>query len=328
MKSRQWPLYVTTGAVVLSSLALLAALTYALSGVSWQKAGRRLEIDFPDVTGIRLHSAIRYAGAVAGEVTGIRYLTPEERLKEAQRSNAVRVTVRLGHDVPPLTTDVKVTLSSDTVMGEKFIALSAGDPAGRPLPADAIIQGAPLVTFDTLARSADDMMGNLNVVLARFNQDYGDLVSRLQTLLNHGGSVLLQTSNLMDHAQGAVSDAGEIVAQLKSDYPALAAQLSELLANGSTVATNATRTLDRVNGLVADADHLVVSNEDRVADLLNQLRVVAQNLKVVTTYAKALTGTLGEKPSRVIWGTRKQPLPSELEILESSEPVQIPGRNK
>jgi hypothetical protein len=40
MKSRQWPLYVTTGAVVLSSLALLAALTYALSGVSWQKVSR------------------------------------------------------------------------------------------------------------------------------------------------------------------------------------------------------------------------------------------------------------------------------------------------
>lgn len=328
MKSRQWPLYVTTGAVVLSSLVILAALTFALSGVSWQKAGRSLAIDFPDVTGIRLHSEIRYAGAVAGEVTGIRYLTTAERLKEAKRNNAVRVTVRLGHDVPPLTTDVKVTLSSDTVMGEKFIALSAGDPEGRRLPADAIIQGEPLVTFDALAKSADGMVGNLNVVLTRFNEDYGDLVARLQALLNHGGSVLLQTSNLMNHAQGAVSNAGEIIAQLKSDYPALAAQLSELLASGSTVATNATRTLDRVNGLVADADHLVVGNEARVADLLNQLRVVAQNLKVVTTYAKALTGTLGEKPSRVIWGMSKQALPSEHEILDSSEPVQIPSRNK
>ena len=55
--------YIVALATIACSLALLGALTYALSGRHGSSSDRTLEIDYPDVTGIKLHSEVRYAGA-------------------------------------------------------------------------------------------------------------------------------------------------------------------------------------------------------------------------------------------------------------------------
>jgi hypothetical protein len=68
---------------------------------------------------------------------------------------------------------------------------------------------------------------------------------------------------------------------------------------------------------------MVVTNQANLAQLIADLHVVSQNLKVVTTYAKVLTATLGEKPSRLIWGFGQTKLPTEQDILKSTEPVPI-----
>jgi len=49
--------------------------------------------------------------------------------------------------------------------------------------------------------------------------------------------------------------------------------------------------------------------------------VTLLNLKVVTTYAKELVGTLAEKPNRVIFSGKPATLTPESEILKSSKPM-------
>ena len=62
---------------------------------------------------------------------------------------------------------------------------------------------------------------------------------------------------------------------------------------------------------------------NRLNDLLNSLRVSMENLKVVTTNAKALTQTLAEKPWRVIWGGKTVQPPPESEVLDSNHVVRL-----
>ena len=94
MKSKNWSNVIIAITVIGCSLVLLGALTFALGGYQSKKGGRSLNIEFRDATGIKLHSPVRYAGAVAGTVTQIRYLTPEERKQAKDRKIAVRVGVR------------------------------------------------------------------------------------------------------------------------------------------------------------------------------------------------------------------------------------------
>ena len=56
---------------------------------------------------------------------------------------------------------------------------------------------------------------------------------------------------------------------------------------------------------------------------MQELAVVLQNLKVVTTQAKGITKTLGEKPSRIIWGSKRNDLPSQETILKNKKPVPV-----
>ena len=51
--------YLVAFAVIACSLVLLGALTYALSGGFVSKSDRFLEIDYPDVSGIKLPFVIR-----------------------------------------------------------------------------------------------------------------------------------------------------------------------------------------------------------------------------------------------------------------------------
>src|SRR5437868_955785 len=66
--------YIVALAVIACSLVLLGALTIALSGYRLKKPARTLQIDYEDVTGIKLHSEVRYAGAPAGRVIAMRNL--------------------------------------------------------------------------------------------------------------------------------------------------------------------------------------------------------------------------------------------------------------
>src|SRR5215212_7797166 len=114
--------------VVVCSVVLLGALTFALAGYHLKKPTRTLQINYEDVTGIKVNSEVRYAGAPAGRVIAMRHLTAKEREASPDKKDAVRVTVSLDEGIPPLPTDVAATLSSDTLLAPKFVALSAGTP--------------------------------------------------------------------------------------------------------------------------------------------------------------------------------------------------------
>ena len=114
--------YIVALAVIACSLVLLGALTIALSGYRLKKPARTLQINYEDVTGIKVNSEVRYAGAPAGRVIAIRPLSIAERSSSANKKDAVRVTIGLDEDVPPIPTDAVATLSSDTLLSPKFVA--------------------------------------------------------------------------------------------------------------------------------------------------------------------------------------------------------------
>src|SRR5438046_8907449 len=87
--------YIVALSVILTSMVLLAALTIALSGYRLKKPTRTLQINYEDVTGIKVHSELRYAGAPAGRVIAMRHLTARERDWSANTRHAVQVTVSL-----------------------------------------------------------------------------------------------------------------------------------------------------------------------------------------------------------------------------------------
>ena len=199
--------------VIACSLLIVGSLAFALSGwAQGKKGGRVVEIDFTDVTGIHLHSEVRYAGAPAGSISAVRLLTPAER-KNAQgdspKRNAVRVTAILREDLPALPADVRASITSDTMLSDKFVAFSAGNPDGPTLPPNAILQGQSAAGLDALIESVGPMFKTAETMI----QDLAPLFKKTTTAVdtfNHGiGEALPKVSKLVDGLK-STSDSADL----------------------------------------------------------------------------------------------------------------------
>jgi ABC-type transporter Mla subunit MlaD len=275
--------------VIACSIVLLAALTFALSGYRLKKPTRTLQINYEDVTGVKVNSEVRYAGAPAGRVIAMRHLTAKEREASVNKKDAVTVTVSLDEGVPPLPMDVTATLSSDTMLSPKFVALSAGTPGGQTLANNAEIEGHPSYGLEQITAAAgplfdnaNKLLDNLDVTVTELKKDINDFTPKLGPLAD---SLKLDLDNL----QNAI--------------------------------TNLEGVEKGANTLFGSADTFIKSTDKQLQEQLKQLHVTLLNLKVVTTYAKELVETLAQKPNRIIFSGKPATLTPEAEILRSSKPL-------
>ena len=275
--------------VIACSVVLLAALTFALSGRQLKKPTRTLQINYEDVTGIKVNSEVRYAGAPAGRVIAMRHLTGKEREDLPNKKDAVLVTVSVDENIPPMPTDVTATLSSDTLLSPKFVALSAGTPGGETLANNGTIEGHPAYGIEQLTAAAGPLLDNANKLL----NDTNVLVTGLKKDLDQFTPKL-----------------GPLADSMKLDADNLQNVINNL--------DNLSKVADNVLGT---ADKFISTTDKGLQEQLKQLHVTLLNLKVVTTYAKELVETLAQKPNRIIFSGKPATLTPESEILKSSKPL-------
>jgi ABC-type transporter Mla subunit MlaD len=288
--------YIVALSVIACSAILLAALTIALSGYRLNKPARTLQIDYEDVTGIKLHSEVRYAGAPAGRVIGMRHLSAEQRTSAANKRDAVRVTVSLDENVPPLPADVTATLSSDTLLAPKFVALSAGTPGAETLANNATIEGHPAYGIEQITAAAGPLFENANKLIDNLNGTVTNVDGTVTSVRNDLGQFLPKFSPVLDTAKSDLDELKKIILGLDS------------------VEKNANTVFDTAGKFIGTTDK-------QLQDQMKELRVILLNLKVVTTHAKAITEALGEKPNRLIFSGKAKTLTPEAEILKSREPL-------
>src|SRR5438477_6986410 len=275
--------------VIACSVVLLGALTFALSGRQLKKPTRTLQINYEDVTGIKVNSEVRYAGAPAGRVIAMRHLSAQEREAIANKKDAVRVTVSLDEGIPPIPADVTATLSSDTMLSPKFVALSAGTPGGQTLANNAAIEGHPAYGIEQITAAAGPLLDNANKLLDNLNLTVTDL---------HG--------DLGDF----MPKLGPLADSLKIDVD----NLQNVIKNLESVSKGA-------DHLFGTADTFVTTTDKSIQEQMKELHVILLNLKVVTTHAKALIDSLAEKPNRVIFSGKAPKLTPEDEIIKSIKPL-------
>jgi len=285
--------YIVALAVIACSLVLLGALTIALSGYRLKKPARTLQIDYEDVTGIKLHSEVRYAGAPAGRVIAMRHLSSAERDASANKRDAVRVTISIDDKIPPLPGDVQATLSSDTLLAPKFVALSAGTPGTKALANNSIIEGHPAYGIEQITAAAGPLVDHANTLLDNLNATVTDLKS----------------------------DLGEFMPKLPPLFDTAKADLDEL----QKVVTGLNDVETQVGTVLGTANSFLGTTDKQLQEQLAQLHVTLLNLKVISTHAKALTEALGEKPNRLIFSGKANKLTPEGDIIKSRKP--LPARS-
>ena len=208
------------------------------------------------------------------------------------------MTVSLDDNIPPLPADVTATLSSDTLLAPKFVALSAGTPGGKTLANDATIEGHPSYGIEQITAAAGPLFENANKLIDNLNGTV--------TNLNGDGDERKEASLLVDNSCRNSRRCSIRPKRIWMTYTNILG-LDSVEKNANTIFETAGKFLG--------------STDKQLQDQMKELHVILLNLKVISTHAKAITEALGEKPNRLIFSGKAKTLTPEAEILKSQKPL-------
>jgi ABC-type transporter Mla subunit MlaD len=298
-------------------IACTAVVLFALTRALADRApahGRTVEIDFPDVAGIAVHSEVRYAGLPVGLVTAMRPLSLDERRASAHPSAAVRVSVGLAESAPELRADARAGIGSDTLLSEKYVTLTAGSAEQPPLAVGTVLRGDPAFNVDTIAAKIDPLLREAERLLASMRKTVEEIGPQVSGAATSVQSAVASAKIAIESADGALKRADALIADNKGEVNARLVELRSVI-------EGANRGVAGAQQLLGNADGFVSVTERQLRERMAELAVILQNLKVVTTHAKAVTETLGTNPSKLIWGGKRNDLTPEEQILRSDAPV-------
>ncbi|MEM9282453.1 MAG: MlaD family protein [Verrucomicrobiota bacterium] len=340
--------------VIACALVLLGALFFSVSGNPFKEPHLRFSVDFEDLTGIQRTSAVLYAGDEVGYVDQVEHLSVDDRLTdegvirahlviEKEVSLPMNMNAMIGS--ASLLGEKHIALQRRDDEGGVLVAgakLSAGK-AGTLL--DTLVPGANSIVanIQSITEELKDLTeglgeGPLRDDLERtfsnsrtFTEDLNTLVTgeveaielhqmlvELVSSLNQAGGSIneLVAGSEEDPESGLNARSQVILANLEE----FSHELNEAIAGAPGGAPGLRQELEEITGEIHDIviggrgsrDGLQVKI-DRVANDINSLMAEVQTLIVWSEY---VAGTLAGKPSRLLWGSKPNEVPSKEEILE------------
>lgn len=121
-----------------------------------------------------------------------------------------------------------------------------------------------------------------------------------------------------------IQPAGEALTQARNLLTSLEPSVSRL----DTITQNIQPLMNHADKLMTDGDQIVAvfntpDGKEKLKNLVANLNVATENLKVVSSNAKAFTATIAQKPWRVFWGGGTVPAPPEDAVLKSDTAIPL-----
>ena len=125
-----------------------------------------------------------------------------------------------------------------------------------------------------------------------------------------------------------VQPAGEALTQAKTMLVQLGPVMNRLDKLSGKLETTLPPLIDNANKFLVDGDSVIANlntpeTREHITEMIANLRVATDNLKVVSSNAKALTATLAQTPWRVFWGGPTIPAPTEEAVLKSNKVIKL-----
>ena len=300
---------VFVGLFVIVAVGLLIATVFSLSG-AFASATRTFHAKFPNAAGLEPGATVRYGGGPkVGRVVKIEI--------DPTNPGLMDMTFSVKSDVP-VKTDSHVAILSFSPLGDNHMEIKAGSQTAPRAPDGAWLPVDPYVGFNDLTAEinqltpqAKELLANLNdrvtqlrITLDRVNDLLNDKnrenvsasISELRGMLAENrpqikstlnnvnqasakiGPLLDQINGTIDQANGTLKKVDSLVGENKEDIRASVIKLRESLEN--------------VANLSAQLQRMLENNDYNIDELLNNLRIVSENLKQFTDTIKTRPASL------------------------------------
>ena len=193
------------GIVSVSSIVLLAVAIFLITGQTGFFAETIvLNAYTPDAGGLRTGAVVHLAGVDVGNVQQVS-LSGRPGLDEA-----VEIVMEINaRYAPDIRTDSEIIMGTEGVLGDRYINIFRGTPAGQPIPPGGTVRFRQTAEFTELVGGSRDLLDNLNVLTTRLN-------AVIETIETGQGTVgrLINDDTLYDRIDSTVSSAERLVARI------------------------------------------------------------------------------------------------------------------
>ena len=176
--------FLVAALVILCSVAMLVALTLAISGVHLSPAKATLTIDLPSAVGLDKQAEVRYAGAAVGRIRSVRPLSDEERLKISPDC-AIRVVADIHHPLPELRIGTTASITADTILGEKYLNLEPGPVINPGLVPGTILYAKRSASLDEVMTAGKQLLDQANDLISKNENAINKLIADLRVVMDN-----------------------------------------------------------------------------------------------------------------------------------------------
>lgn len=341
--------------VILCSLMLLGALIFAISGDPWRKPHLRFSVDFADITGIHRNTSVLFAGDHIGVVDRIEHLAPADRILESNTVR-VHVEVFSPAPIPSrlkviisaesvlgekhialIRLDDEDGLLAD---GARLTSTSMGSLLEMMLPGgDAIFANIRDITADLkkitdplgkgdASKKITDSLANIEAFTQQlkitftgdgktpgFGQKINAVADKLEDtatgiqelvkgpkgaadkgLANRADAILANLESFSKELNGTIAGTPDGKPGLKARIEEITTDLHRMLAGGENAAGP---------GL-----------EKHLDTTMRKINTLVEEMNTLVIWGEYITGTLAGKPSRLIFGSKANEVPTKEQLIE------------
>ncbi len=322
MESKREQVWV--GLFVIIAAALLIATVFVLTGALAGSA-KSLHARFHNVAGLEPGATVRYEGGPKiGRVEKIKVDPNDPTLMDMEFS--------VKSDIP-IKTDSHVAILSFSPLGDNHLEIKAGSPGAPQVASGAVLPSDPYVGFNDLTAQINKLAPQAQELLKNLNDRVTQLkitVDRVNDLLNdqnrenvsaslaelHGmlAENRPQIRNTLKNVNSASEKIGPLldqlhktIAQVDGTLKKVDGMIDENREDVRASVVNLRKSLETISVLTAQIQQLLDNNDENIDQILNNMRVITENLKTFSYEIKSHPSSLvvpsrgkdrkpGEKP--------------------------------
>jgi phospholipid/cholesterol/gamma-HCH transport system substrate-binding protein len=301
MQARHEQVFV--GLFVVIAAVLLVVTVFALAGV-FATSTRTFHAQFHNAAGLEPGASVRFEGGPkVGRVEKLSINPNDPSLMDM----AFSVT-----SDTPVKTDSHVSILSFSPLGDNHLEVRAGSPKAPRAPDGALLPSDPYIGFNDLTAEINELTPQAKQLLANLNDRVTQMkltLDRVNDLLNDRNRANISAT--LSDIHGMIQEDRPQIKSTLNNVNAAAQKLSPLLDQINHTVDQANGTLKKVDGMLDEnradirasviklhesldnvaaltnqVQRLLDDNDYNIDEILNNLRIVSENLKESTDSIK------------------------------------------
>ncbi|RMF95033.1 MAG: MCE family protein [Candidatus Schekmanbacteria bacterium] len=285
MNNKKISVEAKVGLFTLAVIILLFWLSMQFGEITWLKPkGYVLHSELENVAGLEKESPIKMAGVRIGRIEDL-------RIEDGKAKLAMRID-----DGVQIHEGAKVSVKSDSLLGQKYLDISFGDPKAKLLAdGDSLGEGVVAADIDKLIGQLTEVAKGLNEVVSQNSENINQMLANLKKSTDTLQKILTENEDRISSAIANIDGFSKKLNTLLSENKeSVTKAISNFEKFSSSLNEKGPEVMDKFSKLGDNLDGMIEENRENLKETILKVKETSDNLNKILVKVNKGEGTLGK----------------------------------